>query len=128
MIATNDCLMCHANQGLGDVIGVMDLTFSLDESDARISDLLIEILIMSTIFGWFTIGLIFLIVKRATNPIVKLKEGFLNLLNSNETNIKLEIKSKDEIGEVAELFNSYMGKVREGLKQDEKVIEEANDI
>ena len=128
MVATKDCLMCHANQAEGDIIGVMDLTFSLDESDLRISDLIIDILIMSTLFGWITIGLIFLIVKRATSPISKLKEGFQNLLHSNDTSINLEIESKDEIGEVAQLFNSYMGKVREGLKEDEKVIEEANDI
>ncbi len=128
MIAHKDCLLCHANQAEGDVIGVMDLTFSLDESDERISDLVVEILLLSTIFGWITIGLIFIIVKRATSPINNLKEGFENLLNSNDSNIKLEVTSKDEICEVATLFNKYMDKVNEGLKQDEKVIEEANDI
>ena len=128
MVATQDCLLCHVNQKEGDVIGVMDLTFSMDESDERISNLVVEILILSTIFGWITIGLIFFIVKRATNPINLLKNGFQNLLTSNDTNIKLDVASKDEIGEVAGLFNAYMDKVREGLKQDEKVIEEANDI
>ncbi len=128
MIATQECLMCHANQQEGDVIGVMDLTFSLDEADSRIYDLVVEILIISTILGWITIGLVLILVKKATNPINKLKEGFENLLNSNDANIKLEVQSKDEIGEVAVLFNSYMDKVREGLKKDEIVIEEANDV
>jgi methyl-accepting chemotaxis protein len=128
MIATKDCLACHANQAEGDIVGIMDLTFSLDESDNRIGDLVIEILIMSTLFGWGTIALILIIVKRATKPIETLKEGFENLLESNDSNIKLEITSKDEIGEVANLFNAYMDKVREGLRQDELVIEEANDI
>ena len=64
MIATPDCLMCHANQQEGDVIGVMDLTFSLDEADEKIWELLIDILIISTILGWITIGLIFFIVKK----------------------------------------------------------------
>ncbi|XPV67605.1 MAG: methyl-accepting chemotaxis protein [Halarcobacter sp.] len=128
MIASQECLMCHANQQVGDVIGVFDLTFSLDESDDRIGQLVIDILTLSTIFGWITIGLIFFIVKKATNPIGTLKKGFENLLTSNDSNIKLEVTSKDEIGEVAALFNSYMDKVRDGLKQDERVIEEANDI
>ncbi|WP_321314609.1 methyl-accepting chemotaxis protein [Halarcobacter sp.] len=128
MIATNECLLCHVNQKEGDVIGIMDLTFSLDESDDRISGLVVDILLSSTILGWITIGLILLIVKRATKPIEGLKHGFQNLLKTNDPNIKLEITSKDEIGEVASLFNSYMDKVNEGLKQDEKVIEEANDI
>ncbi|AXH11666.1 methyl-accepting chemotaxis protein [Halarcobacter bivalviorum] len=128
MIAAQECLMCHANQKEGDIIGIMDLTFSLAESDEKISTLVIEILTSSTIFGWITIGLIFIIVKRATKPIGTLKDGFENLLKSNDPSIKLEVQSKDEIGEVANLFNSYMDKVREGLKKDEIVIEEANDI
>jgi methyl-accepting chemotaxis protein len=128
MIATQDCLLCHANQIEGDVIGVMDLTFSLDESDSQIKSLVTEISIISIILTILTIGLIFFIVKKATNPIGKLKDGFENLLHSNETNITLAVDSKDEIGEVATLFNSYMDKVRDGLRQDEKVIEEASDI
>ena len=32
MIATTECMACHANQNVGDVIGVMDLTFSLEET------------------------------------------------------------------------------------------------
>ncbi len=128
MIATKDCLACHANQAEGEVIGVMDLTFSLEESDDRLVDMLISILIIATISGWITIVLVFLLVKRVTNPIAELKDGFENLLESNDSNIKLNIKSTDEVGEVAQLFNAYMDKVREGLAQDEKVIEEANDI
>ena len=128
MIATAECLMCHGNQNEGDVIGVMDLTFSLAEADTQIRSLVTEISIISIILAFITIGLILVIVRKATNPIEKLKNGFENLLHSNDTNISLAIESKDEIGEVATLFNAYMDKVRAGLKQDEKVIEEASDV
>ncbi|AXK48616.1 methyl-accepting chemotaxis protein [Aliarcobacter trophiarum LMG 25534] len=128
MIATSECMACHANQEIGDVIGVMDLTFSLSETDAKINSLLKEISLTSTILGLITIILIFFIVRKATNPIESLKEGFSNLLHSKDTNITLNVKSDDEIGEVATLFNSYMHKVRDGLKQDEIVIDEANDV
>ncbi|PRM88912.1 methyl-accepting chemotaxis protein [Aliarcobacter cryaerophilus] len=128
MIATPECMACHANQNIGDVIGVMDLTFSLEETDKRIQSLLKEISFTSAILGLLTIILIFFIVRKATNSIEILKEGFSNLLHSNDTNITLKVKSNDEIGDVAALFNSYMDKVREGLKQDEIVIEEANDV
>ena len=66
------------------------------------------------ILSFITIGLIFFIVRKATNPIGKLKDGFENLLHSNDTNISLSVESKDEIGEVAILFNAYMDKVRAG--------------
>ena len=128
MIATPECMACHANQNVGDVIGVMDLTFSLEETDKRIQSLLAEISFTSAVLGLLTIILIFFIVKKATNSIEILKEGFSNLLHSNDTNITLKVKSNDEIGDVATLFNSYMDKVRAGLKQDEIVIDEANDV
>jgi len=128
MIATQECLMCHANQKEGDVIGVMDLTFSLDKADSEISELVLYISFISAVLGLLTIILILLIVKKATNPIEKLKKGFENLLESNDPSISLNVESKDEIGEVSQLFNSYMDKVRAGLKKDEIVIEEASDI
>ena len=128
MIATPECMACHVNQNVGDVIGVMDLTFSLEETDKRIQSLLAEISFTSAVLGLLTIILIFFIVRKATNSIEILKEGFSNLLHSNDTNITLKVKSNDEIGDVATLFNSYMDKVRDGLKQDEIVIDEANDV
>ncbi|WP_419770199.1 MAG: methyl-accepting chemotaxis protein [Candidatus Marinarcus sp.] len=128
MIATEECLMCHGNQAVGDVIGVMDLTFSLGQSDDELRELTLYILVISTILGWVTIILILIVVKKTTNPIIALKNGFENLILSNDANIKLQVTSSDEIGDVAALFNRYMDKVQEGLKQDEKVIEEANDI
>mgnify|MGYP000586021662 CR=1 FL=1 len=128
MIAEKDCLMCHANQQEGDVIGVMDLTFSLDEADDNIWNLTKYILIISTILAWITIICVLIMVKKMTNPIGALKEGFENLITSSDANIKLDVKTQDEIGDVAKLFNQYMDKVRDDIKQDEKVIEEANDI
>jgi len=57
MIATNECLYCHVNQKVGDVIGVMDLTFNLEESDIIINSTVINlvwqalvVLILITIF------------------------------------------------------------------------------
>ncbi len=130
MVATPDCLMCHVNQKEGDVIGVMDLTFSLEDSDNSLKSIIINIIIASTLLGWITIGIVFYVVRSATKPIDGLKEGFQNLIDSTELkdDFKLEIKTKDEIGEVAELFNQYMEKVKADLKQDEIVINETNDV
>jgi methyl-accepting chemotaxis protein len=128
MIASKDCLMCHVNQQEGDVIGIMDLTFSLSESDNKLESLTWSILITSTVFGWITIAIVFYLVRRTVKPLESLKEGFENLIESNDTSIKLTAHSNDEIGEVANLFNKYMDQVNEGLKQDEIVINETNDV
>ncbi len=128
MIATADCLMCHANQAKGDIIGVMDLTFSLEESDDQLLSTTLNMFIISTVFGWITLGIIFFVIKRTINPLEKLKEGFENLIELEDNSIKLDIKSNDEIGEVAKLFNKYMDQVNHGLELDGKVINETNDV
>ncbi len=128
MIATKDCLMCHANQSEGDIIGVMDLTFSLENSDNDLKSITLAILIWSTILGWITIAIIFYVVRATIKPLDGLKTGFENLISSNDTSIKLKAQSNDEIGEVANLFNKYMDQVNEGLRQDKIVISETNDI
>jgi len=130
MIATQDCLMCHANQAEGDVIGVMDLTFSLASADESLKNIITNIIITSTILGWITIGIIFYVVRKATKPIDGLKEGFKTLIESNEPqgDFKLTVNTKDEIGDVADLFNQYMEKIQADLKQDEIVIQETNDV
>ncbi len=128
MIATKDCISCHANQKEGDVIGVIDLTFSLDRTDSLISDLEWNILLLSALFTLITSILIYLIVKKATAPIQELMSGFKNLIHSNNTDVRLNVHSTDEVREVSDLFNSYMDKIREGQEIDEQVIEEANDI
>ena len=128
MIATQECLMCHANQSEGDIIGVMDLTFSLEASDNDLKSITWAILIWSTALGWITIGIIFYVVRTTIKPLDGLKQGFENLIASNDTSIKLKAQSNDEIGEVANLFNKYMNQVNDGLKRDELVITETNDV
>ena len=128
MIADKECLMCHANQQVGDVIGVIDLTFSLEASDDEMSKISVNILLISTILGWITLGIIFIIIKKTIQPLKDLQIGFANLIESNNTSIKLKATSNDEIGEVANLFNKYMDRVNDGLAQDAIVIDETNDV
>ena len=84
MIATKDCLMCHANQAEGDVIGVIDLTFSLQSSDKVLKHIITNIVVTSTFLGWLTIGIIFIVVRKATKPIEGLKKGFKTLIESTK--------------------------------------------
>jgi methyl-accepting chemotaxis protein len=128
MIATQDCLSCHSNQQVGDVIGVIDLTFSLDESDDGLNGLLINIFLTSTVLGWLTIFIVYYIVKKITSPVNDLSNSFKSLIETNNSNFRLSISSEDEVAHTAKLFNTYMDKINNGLEKDKKVIEEASDV
>jgi two-component system chemotaxis sensor kinase CheA len=113
IIATNECLQCHTNQDVGSVIAVMETLFSMESYEKNANDIIWNIIYTSLFFGILTIIVLLIIIKRATEPIQGLKHGFKRLLNSNVygSNVKLEIRTNDEIGDVALLFNEYIDKL-----------------
>jgi len=127
MIATAECISCHANQKEGDVIGVIDLTFSLDAADNELYMMLLNVFIVSTVLGWTTLIGTFLLIKRSTQPIEVLEDGIKKLTEGKGQN-KIIIDSSDEIGEVANYFNLYIQKVQEGIDNDNLLIDEAQII
>jgi len=128
MIATNECISCHVNQNIGDVVGVLDLTFSLKESDENLSELTINIITLSTILGWITIGIIFYISSKITKPIETLQTAIHALMKFKSADQDIVVKSNDEIGDVAQTFNAYLKHVREVMKEDQMVVEEAEEV
>jgi len=68
------------------------------------------------------------IAKGITNGLESLNNGILNLLNSDDTSSRVEVKNKDEISKIAQNFNSYLESIENGLKDDEKVIEDVKRV
>jgi methyl-accepting chemotaxis protein len=125
MVATNECISCHTNQKVGDVIGVVDLTYSLNESDTKLSKLAMNNFMLSTVLGWIALFIIFYIVNKITKPIEELKKGFDNLVNNNgDANQEIIVSSSDELGQISHIYNKYMKKLNDGLAKDEIFITE----
>ena len=129
MIAVQECTACHTNQKVGDVIGVIDLTFSLKETDKQLNFIIIENLVWTTVLGWLTLATLFYLVNKITKPISELQKGFEKLLDNEDTSdVKIEVKSTDEIGDVSNMFNLYMKQINDGLKKDEEFIKETKEF
>ncbi len=113
IIASDECLVCHKNQKNGDVVSVMEVVFSIDSFKKHSNEIVWNIVYSSLFFGILTIFVLLIIINRATEPIQGLKHGFQRLLDSDESrnNIKLKVRTQDEIGDVAFLFNKYMDKL-----------------
>jgi methyl-accepting chemotaxis protein len=129
MIATQECLMCHANQGEGDVIGVIDLSFSLDEADITISETLMFIFLISISFILLTIIVVWYVTKKTTEPLQSLKDELLEffsfLSNEKSTIEPFKIKYMDEIGEIVTTLNENIVKVVQGIDKNAKAISDS---
>jgi len=84
-------------------------------------------LALSSIFISILFGII--TNRNISQSLKSLNNGIINLSNnSNSSSNKIELDSKDEIKEIADNFNKYIGIIEDGLKQDQIVITEVNDV
>ena len=129
MIATQECLMCHANQAEGDVIGVIDLSFSLDDADETINSTVMYIIAISIFFMIFINVVVFLVTKKTTEPLQNLKnellEFFSFLSNERKTIEPFNVKYMDEVGEIVTTLNENIVKVVDGMDKNAKAISES---
>ena len=130
MIATQDCLLCHANQAEGDVIGVIDLSFSLDEADKTIEETLLFILFVSIFFIALTVLVVWFVTKKTTEPLQNLQKELLEffsfLSHEKKTINPFKVKYMDEIGEIATSLNDNIVKVVDGIDKDAKAINDSS--
>jgi len=132
MIATQDCLMCHANQSEGDVIGVIDLSFSLNEADVTIENTIFFIIMISISFIILIVLVVWFVTKKTTEPLQTLKnellEFFAFLSNEKETIEPFKVTNMDEIGEIVTTLNSNIVKVIDGIDKNAKAISDSSII
>lgn len=57
-----------------------------------------------------------------TNNLRSFNQSILSLKDHNDVSARVDIKSKDEIGEIVSNFNNYLEDIENGLKEDEKFI------
>lgn len=128
MIATTECLGCHANEQEGNVIGVIELTFDLNEADAAINEASVFLLI-STLSLIIAMAVVVLFVtKKAISPLDALTDNlglFFKYVHKEKSYIKpFDIIHNDEVGAITKTINDEIINIKHGFELDEKAIKE----
>ncbi|MCV6607884.1 MAG: methyl-accepting chemotaxis protein [Campylobacterales bacterium] len=115
------CLACHALNKTGDVLGVMDLTVSLDEVDQDIETNQFEMAMI--LIGGTILALILIIVFLRVvifKPLSDLKDTAKDLsLGDGDLSKRLKVKNSDEIGQASKYVNMFIEKI-EGVIGESK--------
>lgn len=113
--AKEECLKCHINAQSGTVLGVMDLTLSLDEYDA-LTTLSIQRIVFSILA---LVGISALILNLVSNrlifdPLEELRVATRRLANeAGDPDVRLKVRGRNEFGDVAHHFNRFITRVKE---------------
>jgi len=92
-----------------------------------------NIIISMTIFSIILIIIVYLVynyfIKQTIiKPLENLNEAVVNISEGNTNADHIEKKSNDEIGELVDSFNGYIGKLKAGYEEDAKVIENVDEV
>lgn len=118
LIATPECLSCHSNSKEGDVLGVMNLSYSLEELDNDVASMSQSVVTMMLISALITILMVLIALKNiVSNPLQALLDRVSDLASGDrDLTARVGIKSEDEIGQVAKNINIFIDKIHEMMK------------
>lgn len=123
LIADQSCLTCHATSKEGDVLGVMELTLSLDEMDSHIYNSKLQILaamVVAVIAG--IIGLYIFFSRELIAPLNKLTQMAKELASGEgDLTKRLYIKREDEVGMASKYVNMFIEKIQKTINTSKDV-------
>ncbi len=127
---------CHAPVTEQSVLGIMDVQMSLEPLDQRLvgarrRSLWLTLAVMLVVSAG-TIGFVHRIVRR---PVMRLVEGTQRIAQG-DLDTRIEVKSQDEIGRLAEAFNGMTRDLRKARQEsrdwsqqlEQKVVEKTEEL
>ncbi len=118
---------CHAHSPKVQVLGVLDVVVSLEQLDDIIQSstktVIINSIFIVIVISFFSGLFITILVNK---PIKKIRKGIEEVGNGN-LDYKIEINSKNELGQVARRFNEMSTKLNDAYKEIKNWSETLND-
>lgn len=113
--ADESCLACHSNAQAGYVLGVLDLSVSLNESDEIIANSQIKIIITIIISSIMIIAVFVMFFKKNLfKPLEKLTKITKDLAQGDgDLTKRLALNSKDELSEATKFVDSFISKIQD---------------
>lgn len=130
LIATQECLACHATSHEGDVLGVMDLTVSLENTHRQMQTLLL-IILSAVIIGGLTyiVNFILFFNKNVFKPISVLATRAQDIAGGEgDLTKRLNFVKQDEITEAGKWIDAFISKMHEAIARTKQSAQSNSDI
>lgn len=108
---------CHAHPANQKVLGVLDISISLDSIEKEISVMEVRTVLIGVIAMLFISAFIIILIRRIIgSPIRSLIAG-ANRIASGDLEHQIRLDAHDELGELADAFNDMMNKLRDAKNE-----------
>ncbi|MFQ6341936.1 methyl-accepting chemotaxis protein [Campylobacter sp. VTCC 70190] len=118
LIADESCVACHVNAKVGSVIGVMDISHSLENVQRDINRTSHSYIIIFTIALIFTLCVVLLMLKLVVGkPVLELLNHAKELAQgSGNLKARISVKGQDEIALACRYINQFIEKTHKAVR------------
>lgn len=119
IIAKSECLACHALSKENDVLGVMDLSYSLNAMDKDLRDKSVMFFLIFTISLILTAIIVLVVLRKVViAPVLELLNRAKDLSSGDgDLSARIAVKSNDEIGQTCQHINVFIEKIQDIVKK-----------
>jgi len=117
-----DCIKCHTNWKEGESAGILGLKLDYSEQLSQFRTLISSFMMAFVIAAIAILATIVFVLRHLNKRLRSLNQGVINLSQGKAD--QLEINENDELGDIAQSFNGYLEKIKQGDLQDQAMIQE----
>jgi c-di-GMP phosphodiesterase len=113
VIAKNDCLRCHTNAKEGDVLGVIDVSYPIDDLKISLNEMINFFIMFIIIFSLVVYVAIFIELKQyLIKPIKNFSNVIRNITTSQDMKKRVEVNDNiEEIDSIKDIFNTMLDSI-----------------
>lgn len=111
--AKQACLKCHTNANIGEVLGVIDVSYPIDDLKVSLSEMINFFIIFIVIFSLVVYLAIFIELKQyLIKPIKNFANVIKNITMSNDIKKRVDVNDNiEEIDSIKDIFNSMLDSI-----------------
>lgn len=120
VVANDNCLKCHTNAKVGDVLGIIDVSYPVEDLKVSLSELINFFMIFLIIFSFVIFIAIFLeLNKYLINPIKNFSNVIKNITSSHDMSKRVLVDDNiEELDSIKDIFNSMLDSIENQFYND----------
>lgn len=120
VLTSNDCLKCHTNAKVGDVLGVIDVTYPVENLKVSLNEMINFFIIFIIVFSLVIFLAIFIELDRyLIKPIKNFSNAIKNITTSHDMRKRVDVNDNiEEIDSIKDIFNSMLDSLEHQFYHD----------
>lgn len=120
VIAKQDCLKCHTNTKAGEVLGIIDISYPVDNLKISLDEMINFFIIFITIFSFVIFIAIFIEFNQyILKPIKNFSNVIQSITKSHDMKKRVEVEDNiEEIDSIKDVFNTMLDSIEHQFYYD----------